>query len=87
MEYITLLQALPQFHAKLDELKAKGSADTVVLAKMKDILETLVKDVGDLSKQLYRYLYLEDKISTVEKRLDAMLIDVGKGASSRPADA
>ena len=86
MEYITLLQALPQFHAKLDELKAKGSADAVVLAKMKDILETLVKDVGDLSKQLYRYLYLEDKISTVEKRLDAMLIDVGKGASCRPAD-
>ena len=87
MEYITLLQALPQFHAKLDELKAKGTADTVVLNQLREILATLVKEVGDLSNQLYRHMNCQGRINSVEKRLDAMLIDAGKGVSSRPADA
>ena len=54
---------------------------------MQDILATLVKDVGDLSNQLYRHMNCQGRINSVEKRLDAMLIDVGKGASSHPADA
>jgi hypothetical protein len=87
MEYITLLQAVPQFHAKLDELKATGTANTAVLQRMQDILVTLVKEVGDLSNQLYMHMNTQGRISSVEKRLDAMLIDAGKGASSRPANA
>ena len=83
MNYIDLLQAVPQFHQKLDEMAAKSQNNHALLVHMKSILDTLVKEVGDLSN---RYNCLE-RIKGVERRLDAMIISSGKGVSPRPANA
>ena len=83
MDYITLLQAVPQFHQKLDEMAAKNERNHALLVRLKSILDMLVKEVGDLSN---RYNCLE-RIKGVERRLDAMLIAAGKEASPLPANA
>ena len=83
MNYIDLLQAIPQFHTKLDELSVKTESHKAILLRLQSILDMLVQQVGDLTYRLNCQVGLKN----LEKRMDAMLIDAGKGVSPRPANA
>ena len=82
MDFITVLQAVSQFHEKLDELQATATANREILDKMQRVLDLVVDQLQDFSN---KYQTLE-KINGLQGRLNAMLIDAGE-ASSPPSNA
>ena len=82
MDFITVLQAVSQFHEKLDELQATAAANREILEKLQKVLDHVVDKIEDLSN---KYQTLE-KLNDVQGRLNRMLIDAGE-ASSPPSNA
>ena len=82
MDFITTLQAVSQFHEKLDELRATATANRAILEKLQKVLDLVMDQLQDFSNK-YQTL---DKLNDVQGRLNAMLIDAGE-ASSPPSNA
>ena len=77
-----MLQAVTQFHEKLDQLVATATANKEILDRLQLVLDHIVDKIEDLSNK-YQTL---DKINDVQGRLNRMLIDAGE-ASSPPSNA
>ena len=82
MDFITVLQAVTQFHEKLDQLVATATANKEILDRLQLVLDHVVDKIEDLSNK-YETL---DKLNDVQGRLNRMLIDAGE-ASSPPSNA
>ena len=82
MDFITVLQAVTQFHEKLDQLVATATANKEILDRLQLVLDHVVDQIQDLSNK-YQTLV---KIGEVQGRLNQMLIDV-EAASSPPSGA
>ena len=82
MDFITTLQAVGQFHEKLDELRATATANRAILEKLQKVLDLVMDQLQDFSNK-YQTL---DKLNEVQGRLNQMLIDAGE-ASSPPSSA
>ena len=80
MDFITVLQAVTQFHEKLDQLVATATANKEILDRLQLVLDHIVDKIEDLSNK-YQTL---DKLNDVQGRLNRMLIDAGE-ASSPPS--
>ena len=78
MDLITALQAVGQFHEKLDELQATTAANRVVLTKLQKVLDLVMDQLQEFSN---KYDTLE-KLGEVQGRLNRMLIDAGEAAST-----
>ena len=81
MDFITVLQAVTQFHEKLDQLVATATANKEILDRLQLVLDHIVDQIEDLSN---KYQTLE-KLNDAQGRLN-MLIDAGE-ASSPPSGA
>ena len=77
-----MLQAVTQFHEKLDQLVATATANKEILDRLQLVLDHIVDKIEDLSNK-YQTL---DKLNDVQGRLNRMLIDAGE-ASSPPSNA
>jgi len=82
MDFITALQAVSQFHEKLDELQATAAANREILEKLQKVLDVVMDQLQDFSNK-YQTLV---NIGEVQGRLNQMLIDV-EAASSHPLGA
>ena len=80
MDFITVLQAVTQFHEKLDQLVATATANKAILDRLQIVLDHVVDQLEDFSN---RFDTLE-KLNGAQKRLDEMLIDAS-AASSPPS--
>ena len=81
MDFITVLQAVTQFHDKLDQLVATATANKEILDRLQLVLDHIVDQIEDLSN---KYQTLE-KLNDAQGRLN-MLIDAGE-VSSPPSGA
>ena len=81
MDFITVLQAVTQFHEKLDQLVATATANKEILDRLQLVLDHIVDQIEDLSN---KYQTLE-KLTDAQGRLN-MLIDAGE-VSSPPSGA
>ena len=81
MDFITVLQAVTQFHEKLDHLVATATANKEILDRLQLVLDHIVDQIEDLSN---KYQTLE-KLNDAQGRLN-MLIDAGE-VSSPPSGA
>ena len=81
MDFITVLQAVTQFHEKLDQLVATATANKEILDRLQLVLDHIVDQIEDLSN---KYQTLE-KLNDAQGRLN-MLIDAGE-VSSPPSGA
>ena len=81
MDFITVLQAVTQFHEKLDQLVATANANKEILDRLQLVLDHIVDQIEDLSN---KYQTLE-KLNDAQGRLN-MLIDAGE-VSSPPSGA
>ena len=81
MDFITVLQAVTQFHEKLDQLVATATANKEILDGLQLVLDHIVDQIEDLSN---KYQTLE-KLNDAQGRLN-MLIDAGE-VSSPPSGA
>ena len=82
MDFITVLQAVTQFHEKLDQLVATATSNKEILDRLQLVLDHIVDQIEDLSN---KYQTLE-KLNDVQGRLNRMLIDAGE-VSSPPSGA
>ena len=78
MDFITALQAVSQFHEKLDQLQATTTANSEVLNKLQKVLDLVMDQLHEFSN---KYQTLE-KLGEVQGRLNQMLIDAGEEAST-----
>ena len=78
MDFITALQAVSQFHEKLDQLQATATANSEVLNKLQKVLDLVMDQLHEFSN---KYKTLE-KLGEVQGRLNQMLIDAGEEAST-----
>ena len=76
-----MLQAVTQFHEKLDQLVATATANKEILDRLQLVLDHIVDQIEDLSN---KYQTLE-KLNDAQGRLN-MLIDAGE-VSSPPSGA
>ena len=81
MDFITVLQAVTQFHEKLDQLVATATANKEILDRLQLVLDHIVDQIEDLSN---KYQTLE-KLNDAQGRLN-MLIAAGE-VSSPPSGA
>ena len=81
MDFITVLQAVTQFHEKLDRLVATATANKEILDRLQLVLDHVVDQLEDFTN---RFDTLE-KLNDAQKRLDGMLIDASE-VSCPPSD-
>ena len=72
-----MLQAVTQFHEKLDQLVATATANNEILDRLQIVLDHVVDQLEDFTN---RFNTLE-KLNDVQKRLDGMLIDASAASS------
>ena len=78
MDFITALQAVSQFHEKLDKLQATATANREIISKLQKVLDLVMDQLHEFSN---KYKTLE-KLGEVQGRLNQMLIDAGEEAST-----
>ncbi len=78
MDFITALQAVSQFHDKLDKLQATATGNREILSKLQKVLDLVMDQLHEFSN---KYKTLE-KLGEVQGRLNQMLIDAGEEAST-----
>lgn len=81
MDLITVLGAVSQFHAKLDELIATATANRAILDRLQRVLDVVVDQMEDFSNK-YRSL---EAVGACQARLNQMVIDAGGAVSSPPS--
>ena len=81
MDFVNVLAVITQFNSKLDELNHSQGDIKQTLKKLQGIMDLVMSKIEDFSNKFGEL----DQLGLVQKRLDKMINDDEKEASSHPS--